>query len=42
MQQYYYVPRDALQETNTLVIIEELGITDISQIAIALSNVQVP
>ena len=42
MQQYYYVPRDMLQATNTLVIVEELGVSDLSQVTVALSSVQVP
>jgi hypothetical protein len=42
VQQYYYVPRDMLQETNSLVIVEELGISDLTQITIALSSVQIP
>ena len=42
VQQYYYVPRDMLTATNTLVVCEELGMTDLAQITIALSNVQLP
>ena len=32
MQQYYYVPRDMLQAVNTLVLVDELGVTDLSQV----------
>lgn len=42
VQQYYYIPLDLLQPSNVLVLIEELGMTDLSLITLAVSNVQVP
>ncbi len=42
VQQYYYLPRDMLLPTNDLFIIDELGVTDISQITIAVVTVQTP
>jgi hypothetical protein len=42
MQQYYYVPHGMLQPMNELVFLEELGVSDLSLVTIALSVVQVP
>ncbi len=42
VQQYYYVPRDILQADNTLVLIDELGATNLSQVSVVMSTVVVP
>lgn len=42
VQQYYYIPQDAFLATNTLVLIDELGVTDITQVSIVLSSMIVP
>ncbi len=42
VQQYYYVPRDILQAENTLVLGEELGVSDLSQVSVVLSTMVVP
>jgi hypothetical protein len=42
VQQYYYLPRDMLLPANELVLIDELGVVDISQITVATVTVQIP
>ena len=42
VQQYYYIPRDLLLATNTLVLAEEVGAPSITSLSIVLSTMVVP